>query len=414
MTFSKSLATDGLSATAVKAVANPAQALKSTTVDFDRVNVGVATEDNQFLDNNIKESQKLKKEISKLQKDTRNLNTQILEAKNNGNNKEQNRLLQEKICIQNEIKIEQEKLNKLITPDGSFNQNTQLKNDLSDRRVTDDNPTSILDLAAVSGFVKNLGIATVGLVVGFGALQGQAHATSFNMIENGEFDNTTITGSWDSLDPRYSNHLNSDSFHWDSKAAYDQHSYLKQQGYSNVDETGSDGLATGNFFAGHSNNWRNGEYSNISQTFTLGENIDRNALFSFDYATHSGNRSWMQVILKGSESGTLLNDNFYVNDTSWTEYEFDFDVVAGEEITVTYYGVGQTAIDDVSFLVNKKIKAVKRKVPESGSILGLVGVTAVVGFFPKTQAQIFKHRISLSKKRPYLIKSFSNAFHFLP
>lgn len=377
MTFSKSLNTHGLSATAVKAVANPAQALKSTTVDFDQVNVGVATEDNQFLDNGIEESQKLKKEISKFQKDTRNINTQIVEAKNNGNNKEQNRLLQEKICIQNEIKIKQEKLNKLITPDGSFNLNTQSKNDFCDRRVTDfgDKPTSTLDLAAVSGFVKNLGIATVGLVVGFGALQGQAHATSFNMISNGEFDNTRITGSWDSLNPnhQYSNdHLNSNSFHWDSEEARRNHSYLKQQGYSSVDEFGSDGEVTGNFFASHSN------WGNISQTFTLGENIETNALFSFDYATHSGNKSYTYVIVKGSESGTLVKDYFGVNDTSWTEYERELDVVAGEQITVSYYSKGTNGIDDVSFLVNKKVKAVRRKVPESGSILGLVAVSGLV------------------------------------
>ncbi len=378
MTFSKSLNTHGLSATAVKAVANPAQALKSTTVDFDQVNVGVATEDNQFLDNGIEESQKLKKEISKFQKDTRNINTQILEAKNNGNNKEQNRLLQEKICIQNEIKIKQEKLNKLITPDGSFNQNTQLKNDFCDRRVTDfgDKPTSTLDLAAVSGFVKNLGIATVGLVVGFGALQGQAHATSFNMISNGEFEETRSNlrgqngnGRYDyaSYQLQYSD--------WEVSDAYTRHSWLKQQGYSNVDTMGTDGLGTGNFFAGHSTS----DAAGISQTFTLAENIETNALFSFDYATFNmSDWSGMRVKIDGTESGSLLNEVIYSTDTSWTEYERELDVVAGEQITVSYYSKGTNGIDDVSFLVDKKVKTVKRKVPESGSILGLVAVSGLV------------------------------------
>lgn len=375
MTYSKSLTTNKLSATAVKVVANPAQALQSTTVDFERVNVGVATENNQFEDDNVEESQKLKKEISKLQKDTRNLNTLIQQAKNSGNKKKQNRLLHEKICIQNEFKSKQEKLNKLLIANGSLNQNTQLKNDLSDRRVTDDNPTSTLDLAALSGFVKNLGIATVGLVVGFGAMQGQAHATSFNMIENGEFEETRRSLRYQNGSGRYDYASSQLYSGWEVDNAYAHHSWLKQQGYNQARSRGSDGLRTGNFFAGHSTK----NVAGISQTFTLGENIDTNALFSFDYATFTPNRSLMRVKIDGSESGSLLDDTFYSTKTSWTEYEFDLDVIAGEDITVSYYSRGTNAIDDVEFIVNKYTKpfAVARKVPEPTSILGLVAISGL-------------------------------------
>lgn len=225
---------------------------------------------------------------------------------------------------------------------------------------------------------KKLGMTAVGVVLGFSAFQGQANATSLNMITNGEFEETrtnlryrTNSGRYDLADYQLSD--------WEVSDAYARHSYLKQQGYDDVKSTGSDGLTTGNFFAGHSNNFRDGEYSNISQTFTLGENIDTNALFSFDYATFNTNDwSYMYVMIDGSESGSLLYDGFYSTNTSWTEYERELDVVAGEEIKVTYYGLGTNAIDDVSFLVNKKIKAVKRKVPESGSILGLVAVSGLV------------------------------------
>ncbi|MEL7243867.1 MAG: hypothetical protein AAGM40_16260, partial [Cyanobacteria bacterium J06573_2] len=85
---------------------------KSSTIDF---------KDNHILDNDIKETQNLKKDILTLQKDTRNINAQIREAKINGNNKKQNLLFQQKICIQNEINIKVKKLEKLLIPNDSFN-----------------------------------------------------------------------------------------------------------------------------------------------------------------------------------------------------------------------------------------------------------------------------------------------------
>ncbi|AFY58864.1 PEP-CTERM putative exosortase interaction domain-containing protein [Rivularia sp. PCC 7116] len=168
MTFSKS--------STIKTVKNPAQALESTTVE-----------------NEIEEIQKLQKEISKLQKDTRNLNTQILEAKNNENNKEGNRLLQEKICIKNELKIKEEKLNKLLIADDSFNKNTQLKNDCGDKRVLE--PTSILDLSPVSGFVnsslKRGRINNLVSKLGIGALLATALTVGANPAQAGIFTNET-------------------------------------------------------------------------------------------------------------------------------------------------------------------------------------------------------------------------------
>ena len=224
---------------------------------------------------------------------------------------------------------------------------------------------------------KKLGITAIGVVLGLSATQGQANATSLNMITNGEFEDTrtnrlrgsTDGGRYDMADYQLSD--------WEVSDAFARHSYLKQQGYDNVKSRGSDGLKTGNFFAGHTTS----AWANISQTFTLGENIDTNALFSFDYATFNTNDwSGMRVMIDGTESGRLLYDEFYSTKTSWTEYERELDVVAGEEITVTYYSLGTNAIDDVSFSVNEKsFKAVKRKVPEPTSILGLIGVSAVLG-----------------------------------
>ncbi|MEO1432589.1 MAG: hypothetical protein AAFV71_26655, partial [Cyanobacteria bacterium J06633_8] len=193
MAFSKSLKTDELSATAAKVVANSAQELESITIDFDKLNAPVVTDANQFLENDIEEIQKLKKEISKLQTDARNLNTQILEAKNNENKKEENRLLQEKISIKNELKIKEQKLNKLLIPDDNFNKNTQLTNDLVDERVSE--PTSILDLSSVSGLVNSSlqrgRINNLVSKLGVGALLATALTVGANPAQAGIFINET-------------------------------------------------------------------------------------------------------------------------------------------------------------------------------------------------------------------------------
>ncbi len=226
---------------------------------------------------------------------------------------------------------------------------------------------------------KKLGITAVGVVLGLSATQGQANATSLNMITNGEFEDTRANLRYDQGYGRFDYASPQLYSGWEVDDAYARHSWLKQQGYNQIETTGSDGLATGNFFAGHSA--KQGEYANISQTFTLGENIDTNALFSFDYANfNTSQNSIFRVIVSGSESKSLLDKVISVTNNSWTQYERELNVIAGEEITVNYYSSGTNAIDDISFLVNEKsFKAVKRKVPEPTSILGLIGVSAVVG-----------------------------------
>ncbi|MEO0684054.1 MAG: PEP-CTERM sorting domain-containing protein [Cyanobacteria bacterium J06649_11] len=147
-------------------------------------NFGVATEGNQFVGDNIEEVQKLKTEIFQLKKDTKNINTQIKEAKNNENNKEQNRLLQEKISINNQIKIKEEKLNKLSILDDSFNPNIQFKNDFVDKRVSEPNP--IFNLVSVSSFV-NKSVSSLGV----GALLATVVTVGANPAQAANFTNST-------------------------------------------------------------------------------------------------------------------------------------------------------------------------------------------------------------------------------
>lgn len=142
---------------------------KSSTVDF---------EDNRLLDNDIEEIQKLKQEISRLQKDTRNINAQIIEVKIHENNHKLNILFQQKICIQNEINIKVKKLDKLLIPNESFNQNYQFKNDLGNRKFID------FDLSTVGSFMnyslKPKQINNLVSKLGFGALL----ATAFTVAAN--------------------------------------------------------------------------------------------------------------------------------------------------------------------------------------------------------------------------------------
>lgn len=209
-------------------------------------------------------------------------------------------------------------------------------------------------------FFNKLTIAAVGVVLGFSGIQGQANAASLEMITNGEFEQTEFRQKWKPI---------GNVPGWETTAA-DGKIELWKQGILNSPAMGSDGLGTGkhmetNYFG----------IETISQTFTLGQNIDTTALFSFDAWSRLGGTGTVSVL--GSLSGNILNEVFSPNGNAWTQNLFNLSVIAGEEITVAFQGNQKSSstsphIDQVSFSVNE----LPESVPEPASILGLLAVGA--------------------------------------
>ncbi|MBV6627118.1 MAG: PEP-CTERM sorting domain-containing protein [Rivularia sp. (in: Bacteria)] len=207
---------------------------------------------------------------------------------------------------------------------------------------------------------NKLAVAAVGVVLGFSGIQGQANAASLEMITNGEFEQTEFADKWTAT----SNVPGWETTRGDGKIE------LWNQGKINSPAIGSDGLGTGkhletNYFG----------IQTISQTFTLGQNIDTTALFSFDAWSRKGGTGTVSVI--GSLSGNILNQVFSPNGNDWTQNLFELSVMAGEEITVAFKGNQQDSstsphIDQVSFSVNE----LPESVPEPASMLGLLAVGA--------------------------------------
>lgn len=210
---------------------------------------------------------------------------------------------------------------------------------------------------------NKLAVATVGLVLGFSGIQGEANAASLEMITNGEFEQTEFTKDWTATDnvPGWETTRNRSNGKIE----------LWNQGKMSSPAMGSDGLGTGKHMETNFNG-----IDIISQTFTLGENIDTTALFSFDAWSRKGGTGTVSVL--GSLSGNLLDQVlFSSNGDEWTQNLFELSVMAGEEITVAFQGNQQDSvtsphIDQVSFSVNE----LPASVPEPASILGLLAVGA--------------------------------------
>lgn len=209
---------------------------------------------------------------------------------------------------------------------------------------------------------NKLAVAAVGIVLGFSGIQGQANAASLEMVTNGEFEQTEFSSDWTATPnvPGWETTSNSSN----NKIE------LWNQGKIGSPAIGSDGLGTGK----HMETNYNG-IDIISQTFTLGQNIDTTALFSFDAWSRKGGTGTVSVL--GSLSGNLLNQVFSSNGNEWTQNLFELSVIAGEEITIAFQGNQQDSvksphIDQVSFSVNE----LPESVPEPASILGLLAVGA--------------------------------------
>ena len=166
---------------------------------------------------------------------------------------------------------------------------------------------------------NKLAVATVGLVLGFSGIQGEANAASLEMITNGEFEQTEFTKDWTATDnvPGWETTRNRSNGKIE----------LWNQGKMSSPAMGSDGLGTGKHMETNFNG-----IDIISQTFTLGENIDTTALFSLD--------AWSR---KGGTGTVSVQDS-----------------------------VTSPHIDQVSLSVNE----LPASVPEPASILGLLAVGA--------------------------------------
>ena len=215
---------------------------------------------------------------------------------------------------------------------------------------------------------NKLAVAAVGVVLGLSGIQGQANAASFpEMIINGEFEDTEF--SKEGLKKGWEATSNVPGWETTNNTSKNKIE-LWNQGKIGSPALGSDGLGTGK----HMETNYNG-IDIISQTFTLGQNIDTTALFSFDAWSRKGGTGTVSVL--GSLSGNLLSEVFSPNGNNWTQNLFELSVIAGEEITVAFQGNQQNSvtsphIDQVSFSVNE----LSQSVPEPTSMLGLFAVGA--------------------------------------
>lgn len=215
---------------------------------------------------------------------------------------------------------------------------------------------------------NKLAVAAVGVVLGLSGIQGEANAASLSssseMIINGEFEQTEFTKDWTAT-------AASNVPGWETTSNSSKNKIeLWNQGKIGSPALGSDGLGTGKHMETNFNG-----IDIISQTFTLGQNINTTALFSFDAWSRAGGTGTVSVL--GSLSGNLLNEVFSSNGNNWTQNLFKLSVMAGEEITVAFQGNQQHSvksphIDQVSFSVSE----ISKSVPEPTSMLGLFAVGA--------------------------------------
>ncbi len=209
---------------------------------------------------------------------------------------------------------------------------------------------------------NKLTIAAVGMVLGFGAIQGEASAASLgaNMVQNGEFEETSFNSNWKPV-----SESNVPGWETTSNSSNDKIE-LWNGGKIGSPALGSDGLFTGK----HMETNYNG-IDTISQTFQLAEDFGTTAIFSFDAWSRANGTGIVEVM--GSLSGSILNEAISMDGSSWTENLFELGVQAGEEITIAFQG------DQVSSVASPHIDQVyfgAKAVPEPASILGLLAVGA--------------------------------------
>lgn len=209
---------------------------------------------------------------------------------------------------------------------------------------------------------NKLTIAAVTLVVGFGAIQREANAASFEMIKNGEFEETQGQSNW----------LRTKNVPGWETTDEDSEFELWNEGKIGSPQIGSDGLGTGKHLETNLDG-----IAKISQTFKLGENIDNKAIFSFDAWSRANGTGIVSVF--GSLSGSILNTAISMNGNSWTQNLFNLSVKRGEEITIAFQGdqsssVASPHIDQVSFMVKPTFSG--QAVPEPTSILGMLAFGA--------------------------------------
>ena len=178
---------------------------------------------------------------------------------------------------------------------------------------------------------NKLAVAAVGVVLGLSGIQGQANAASLSseMIINGEFEQTEFTSNW-------THTSNVPGWETTNKTSNNEIE-LWNQGKIGSPALGSDGLGTGKHME---TNYKGIDI--ISQTFTLGQNINTTALFSFDAWSRAGGTGTVSVL--GSLSGEVLNQEFSASSNDWIQNLFELTVIAGEEITVAFQGNQQDSV----------------------------------------------------------------------
>ncbi len=209
-------------------------------------------------------------------------------------------------------------------------------------------------------------VAAAGVALGFSGIQS-AKAASFQMVQNGEFEETNFSSDWTAT-----NNVPS----WKTTAA-GGYIELWNQGKIGSPAIGSDGLGTGKHLETNFNN-----NNTISQTFKLLDNIKTSAIFSFDAWSRAGGTGMVSVF--GSQSGSLLSKAISLTGQNWTQNLYNLNVKAGEDITIAFKGnlnhsVVSPHIDQVSFKVES--------VPEPASMLGLIALGALGTTIKRKKAQ---------------------------
>lgn len=209
-------------------------------------------------------------------------------------------------------------------------------------------------------------VAAAGVTLGMGGMQS-AKAASFEMVTNGEFEETNFTSDWTRA-------TNVPGWKTTWRQTNAPQIELWNQGKIGSPAIGSDGLGTGKHLE------TNLDYNEtISQTFKLLDNIKTSAIFSFDAWSRAGGTGMVSVF--GSQSGSLLSQAISLNGQNWTQNLYNLTVKAGEEITVAFKGNQNHAaasphIDQVSFKVESLKSVESASVPEPASMLGLVALGA--------------------------------------
>jgi hypothetical protein len=205
-------------------------------------------------------------------------------------------------------------------------------------------------------------VAAAGAALGLSGMQS-AKAASFEMVTNGEFEETNFSKDWT---------ITTSVPGW--KTTGNGEFELWNQGRIGSPAMGSDGLGTGKHLE------TNLDYNEtISQTFKLLDNIKTSAMFSFDAWSRAGGTGMVSVF--GSQSGSLLSEAISLNGQNWTQNLYKLTVKAGEDITVAFKGnlndsIKSPHIDQVSFKVESLKSVESASVPEPASMLGLIALGA--------------------------------------